>query len=82
LNRKDTSFDSEVVLAGLEFAKAPIARDNRHLFVAAGRLDLDSVLDSQSDDRGVFSVDGEMIDQPLLSQARRLVERADAADSE
>ncbi len=43
---------------------------------------LDAYADAESDDRGVFSVDGEMIDQPLLSQARRLVERADATDSE
>ncbi|MFB6211178.1 MAG: CoA ester lyase [Halobacteriales archaeon] len=29
---------------------------------------------------GVFSVDGEMIDQPLLTQAERIIERAEAAD--
>ncbi|UWG47590.1 Beta-methylmalyl-CoA lyase, Citrate lyase beta subunit family [Halanaeroarchaeum sp. HSR-CO] len=31
--------------------------------------------------QGVFSVDGEMIDAPLLAQAERILERADAADS-
>jgi len=31
-------------------------------------------------DRGVFSVDGEMIDAPLLAQAERILERAAAAD--
>ncbi|MFW6003430.1 MAG: HpcH/HpaI aldolase/citrate lyase family protein [Halanaeroarchaeum sp.] len=32
-------------------------------------------------DNGVFSVDGEMIDAPLLSQAERILARAEAADS-
>ena len=31
--------------------------------------------------RGVFRVDGEMIDAPLVAQAERVLERADAADS-
>jgi citrate lyase subunit beta/citryl-CoA lyase len=42
------------------------------------------VLEAESaaatDDRGVFTVDGEMIDQPLLKQARRLVDRAEAVN--
>jgi citrate lyase subunit beta/citryl-CoA lyase len=29
--------------------------------------------------RGVFSVDGEMIDAPLVAQAERIVDRAEAA---
>lgn len=32
-------------------------------------------------DQGVFSVDGEMIDAPLLAQAERILARADAANS-
>lgn len=32
-------------------------------------------------DRGVFRVDGEMIDAPLIAQAERIVERAAAGDS-
>ncbi|MDZ7702050.1 MAG: CoA ester lyase [Halobacteriales archaeon] len=41
------------------------------------------VLDAaaEADDRGVFAVDGQMIDEPLLRRARRLVERADAAEN-
>lgn len=35
--------------------------------------------DAQADDRGVFRVDGEMIDAPLIAQAHRIIERADAA---
>ena len=41
------------------------------------------VLDARDEadraDRGVFSVDGEMIDAPLIAQAERIVERAAAA---
>ncbi len=32
------------------------------------------------EDRGVFEVDGEMIDAPLIAQAERILERAHAAD--
>ena len=32
--------------------------------------------DADTDDRGVFAVDGEMIDAPLITQAERIVERA------
>ena len=35
---------------------------------------------ADADDRGVFRVDGEMIDAPLIAQAERVIERADAAD--
>ncbi|WP_380681681.1 aldolase/citrate lyase family protein [Salinigranum sp. GCM10025319] len=33
-------------------------------------------------DRGVFSVDGEMIDAPLVAQAERILDRASAEDSD
>ena len=36
--------------------------------------------EADADDRGVFRVDGEMIDAPLIAQAERVIERADAAD--
>jgi citrate lyase subunit beta/citryl-CoA lyase len=36
--------------------------------------------DADDEDRGVFQVDGEMIDAPLVAQAERVVERARAAD--
>ena len=35
---------------------------------------------ADAEERGVFSVDGEMIDAPLIAQAERVLERADAAD--
>jgi citrate lyase subunit beta/citryl-CoA lyase len=35
---------------------------------------------ADAEDRGVFQVDGEMIDAPLVAQAERVVERARAAD--
>ena len=35
---------------------------------------------ADADDRGVFRVNGEMIDAPLIAQAERVIERADAAD--
>lgn len=42
------------------------------------------VLDAQqaadADDRGVFAVDGQMIDEPLLRRAKRFVERANAGN--
>ncbi|MFD1587567.1 HpcH/HpaI aldolase/citrate lyase family protein [Halorientalis brevis] len=36
--------------------------------------------DAEAEGRGVFSVDGEMIDAPLIAQAERVLERARAAD--
>lgn len=41
---------------------------------------LEAHREADADDRGVFAVDGQMIDEPLLRRARRLVERAAAAD--
>ena len=38
--------------------------------------------DAEAAGRGVFSVDGEMIDAPLVAQAERVLERARAADAE
>ena len=40
---------------------------------------LDARDEADREDRGVFSVDGEMIDAPLVAQAERIVERAAAA---
>ncbi|OYR39041.1 CoA ester lyase [Halorubrum sp. Ib24] len=40
---------------------------------------LDACDEADRDDRGVFSVDGEMIDAPLIARAERIVERAAAA---
>lgn len=37
--------------------------------------------EAQADDRGVFAVDGEMIDAPLVAQAETILERARAADT-
>jgi citrate lyase subunit beta/citryl-CoA lyase len=36
--------------------------------------------EADADGRGVFRVDGEMIDAPLIAQAEQIVERADAAN--
>ncbi len=36
--------------------------------------------EAAADDRGVFEVDGEMIDAPLIAQAERICRRAEAAD--
>lgn len=41
---------------------------------------LEGKREADADGRGVFEVDGEMIDAPLIAQAERIVERADAAD--
>ena len=40
---------------------------------------LDARDEAMAEDRGVFTVDGEMIDAPLITQAERIVERAKAA---
>ena len=40
---------------------------------------LDARDEADREDRGVFSVDGEMIDAPLIARAERIVERAAAA---
>ena len=36
--------------------------------------------EAEAEDRGVFRVDGEMIDAPLIARAERIVERAEAAE--
>jgi citrate lyase subunit beta/citryl-CoA lyase len=41
---------------------------------------LDARDEAATEGRGVFEVDGEMIDAPLIAQAERIVERAAAAD--
>ncbi|MFC6951256.1 CoA ester lyase [Halorubellus litoreus] len=41
---------------------------------------LDAKADADAEGRGVFQVDGEMIDAPLVAQAERIVDRARAAD--
>jgi citrate lyase subunit beta/citryl-CoA lyase len=41
---------------------------------------LDAKAEADDAGRGVFQVDGEMIDAPLVAQARRILERADAAE--
>jgi citrate lyase subunit beta/citryl-CoA lyase len=40
---------------------------------------LDARDDARAEARGVFRVDGEMIDAPLIAQAERVIERAEAA---
>jgi citrate lyase subunit beta/citryl-CoA lyase len=41
---------------------------------------LESKREADAEGRGVFQVDGEMIDAPLIAQADRILDRADAAD--
>ncbi|WIV68093.1 HpcH/HpaI aldolase/citrate lyase family protein [Natrialbaceae archaeon AArc-T1-2] len=44
------------------------------------RAVLEGEREADVEDRGVFAVDGEMIDAPLIAQAERILERAGAAD--
>ena len=48
--------------------------------LAWARRVLDAKREADADGRGVFSVDGEMIDAPLVTQAERIVERAGETD--
>ena len=41
---------------------------------------LDAKAEADADGRGVFRVDGEMIDAPLIAQAERVLEYARAAE--
>jgi citrate lyase subunit beta/citryl-CoA lyase len=41
---------------------------------------MDAKAEAEAAGRGVFQVDGEMIDAPLIAQARRILDRAQAAD--
>jgi citrate lyase subunit beta/citryl-CoA lyase len=41
---------------------------------------LEAAAEAEREDRGVFRVDGEMVDAPLVAQAERVRERAEAAD--
>jgi citrate lyase subunit beta/citryl-CoA lyase len=42
---------------------------------------LEAKREADEEGRGVFRVDGEMVDAPLVAQAERIVERAEAAES-
>jgi len=42
---------------------------------------LEAKAQADAEGRGVFRVDGEMIDAPLIAQAERVLERAEAADT-
>jgi citrate lyase subunit beta/citryl-CoA lyase len=42
---------------------------------------LDATEKADAENRGVFRVDGEMVDAPLITQAERVLDRAQAADS-
>jgi citrate lyase subunit beta/citryl-CoA lyase len=42
---------------------------------------LEAKREADAEGRGVFQVDGEMIDAPLIAQAERIIDRADAAEN-
>ncbi|MFC7166166.1 HpcH/HpaI aldolase/citrate lyase family protein [Halospeciosus flavus] len=48
--------------------------------VAWAKRVLDAKEEADRADRGVFRVDGEMVDAPLVAQAERILERAEAAE--
>ena len=85
--RADTEFALELGYDGkLAIHPAQVTVINDAYTPSAERIDwAERVLEAQeqadSEGRGVFCVDGEMIDAPLVAQAERVVELARAADA-
>ncbi len=84
--REETSFAIQLGYDGkLAIHPAQVAPINDAFTPDADELEwaetvLEAKREADDDGRGVFEVDGEMIDAPLIAQAERIVRRADAAD--
>ena len=84
---KDTEFAAELGYDGkMAIHPAQVAVINDAYTPSAERIEwaervLDARDEAHSESRGVFRVDGEMIDAPLISQAERVLDRARAADN-
>src|SRR5699024_6319709 len=84
--REDTEFTVDLGYDGkLAIHPAQVGVINDAYTPSDERVDwAERVLDARekadAGDRGVFRVDGEMIDAPLVSQAERVLDRARAAD--
>ena len=82
--RADTEFGLQLGYDGkmaIHPAQVPVINDA--FTPAAERIEwaervLEARDEAEAEGRGVFSVDGEMIDAPLIAQAERVLERADA----
>ncbi len=82
--RADTEFGLQLGYDGkmaIHPAQVPVINDA--FTPAAERVEwaervLEARDEAEAEGRGVFSVDGEMIDAPLIAQAERVLERADA----
>jgi citrate lyase subunit beta/citryl-CoA lyase len=85
--REDTEFAIELGYEGkMAIHPAQVAVINDAYTPSTERIAwaervLDAKSEADADDRGVFRVDGEMIDAPLVAQAERIRDRARAADS-
>ena len=83
--RADTEFGLQLGYDGkmaIHPAQVPVINDA--FTPAAERVEwakrvLEARDEAEAEGRGVFSVDGEMIDAPLIAQAERVLERADAS---
>lgn len=76
----DLGYDGRIVIHP---AQVPVVNEaftpDREAVEWAERI-LSAAEEADAEDRGVFSVDGEMVDAPLVRRAERIVERAEAAD--
>jgi citrate lyase subunit beta/citryl-CoA lyase len=85
--REDTEFAIELGYAGkMAIHPAQVAVINDAYTPSTERIAwaervLDAKDEADADDRGVFRVDDEMVDAPLVAQAERVLDRARAADS-
>jgi citrate lyase subunit beta/citryl-CoA lyase len=83
--REETEFGIQLGYDGkMAIHPAQVAPINEAFTPDADRIEwAEAVLEARdaaaAEARGVFSVDGEMIDAPLVAQAERIVERAEAA---
>lgn len=83
--RTDTDFTVQLGFDGkLAIHPAQVDPINNAFTPESAQIDwatavLDAKEEADADGRGVFSVDGQMIDAPLIAQAERVVERARAA---
>jgi citrate lyase subunit beta/citryl-CoA lyase len=85
--REDTEFTIELGYTGkMAIHPAQVAVINDAYTPSAERIAwaervLDAKDEADADGRGVFRVDDEMVDAPLVAQAERVLDRARAADS-
>jgi citrate lyase subunit beta/citryl-CoA lyase len=75
----ELGYDGKMVIHPAQVAVVNEAYTPSEAQIAWAERVLEAQAAAEADDLGVFEVDGEMIDAPLVAQAEQLIERAEAA---